>query len=135
MTRETFDDDSEVRAALQDLFHDRFDHVDWERLNERIVADAAGWSTAHAGPAEVLAAWSPRASLTAGGLIAAGVAALLLFSDRVEADAVPPGFWPVAEELLAGLPPDARRLLSAGSEPQDVLELITADVGKEASRR
>jgi hypothetical protein len=135
MTRESFDDDSEVRAALQDLFHDRFENVDWERLNARIVAEAAGRPTVPCGPADVLAAWSPRASVTAGGLIAAGIAALLLFSERVDADAVPPGFWPVAEELLAGLPPDARRLLYAGSEPQGLLELITADVREEASRR
>jgi hypothetical protein len=135
MTRESFDDDSEVRAALQDLFHDRFEHVDWERLNARIVADAARRTSVVSGPAEVLAAWSPRASLTAGGLIAAGFAALLLFSGPADADAVPPGFWPVAEELLAGLPPDARRLLTAGSDPHDLLELVTADVREEASRR
>jgi hypothetical protein len=135
MTRESFDDESEVRAALQDLFHDRFEGVDWERLNARIVADAVEGSTVPSGPAEVLAAWSPRASLTAGGLIAAGVTVLLLVSGRVEADAVPAGFWPVAEELLAGLPPDARRLLDAGSEPQALLELITADIREEASRR
>jgi hypothetical protein len=135
MTRESFDDDSEVRAALQDLFQHRFEHVDWDRLNARIVADAVTRTSVPSGPADVLAAWSPRASLTAGGLIAAGVAALLFFSERVDADPVPPGFWPVAEELLAGLPPDARRLLEAGSDPQDLLELITADVREEASRR
>jgi hypothetical protein len=135
MTREFFNHDPEVRDALQDLFRDRFHGVDWEQLNQSIIADAAIRSAAPGGPAEVLAGWAHRASLTASGLIAAGLAALLLFSDGAEADTVPPGFWPVAEELLAGVSPDTRRLINAGSETQELLELIVADAGEEVNRR
>jgi hypothetical protein len=134
MTSEFLREDPEVSQALQDLFQARFDQVDWARLNERIVTDGADWMMATRGPAEVLAAWSRLASLTAGGLIAAGLAALLLFSDGAEADTAPPGFWPVAEELLAGLPADTRKLLNAGSEPQALLQLIAIDVREEVSR-
>jgi hypothetical protein len=134
MTSESMREDPEVSEALQDLFQDRFDGVDWARLNERIVAEGVRWSMAPRGPAEVLAGWSRRAAVPAGGLIAAGVAALLLFSDGAEADSAPPGFWPVAEELLAGLPADTRRLLNAGSEAQELLQLIAIDVREGVNR-
>jgi hypothetical protein len=133
MTREFSNHDPEVRDALKELFRDRFDGVDFEQLNRRVIADAA-IRAGSAGPAEVLAGWSRRTSLTAGGLIAAVLTALLLFSDGAEADTVPPGFWSVAEELLAGVAPDTRRLIVAGSETQEMLNLIIADAEADAQK-
>jgi hypothetical protein len=128
-------DDHEIRAALQHALRDRFDGVAWAALHDRIVADGLARSTGARGPSEVLAAWSPRAAMAAGSLIAAGVLALLLISDGAEADTVPPGFWPVAEELLAGVPEDARRLINAGTQPEELLALIVADAREEVNRR
>jgi hypothetical protein len=129
------EDDRDVRAALQRELSHRFDGVAWEQLHDRIVADAAvHWSGAQR-PSEVLAAWSPRGALVAGTIAAAGLLALLLVSDGAEADTVPPGFWPVAEELLAGVPAETRRVMEAGTRPEGLLELIVADVREEGIRR
>jgi hypothetical protein len=129
------DDDLGVRAALQHELRDRFDGVAWEPLHDRIVAAALARHAGLRGPSEVLAAWSPRAAVAAGLLTAAGLLALLLIPDGADADAVPPGFWPVAEELLAAAPEETRMLLNAGAQPEGLLELIVPAAREEVIRR
>jgi hypothetical protein len=128
-------DEQVIRSALQDALRDRFDGVDWDRLCDRIVADAVSRGGVAQRPVEILAAWSVRGAVAAGALFAAGLAVLLFVSDSGEADTVPPGFWPVAEELIAGVPEDTRRLIEAGADVDGLLRLMVADGGRESTPR
>jgi hypothetical protein len=129
------DEDLDVRAALQHELRHRFDGVDWERLHDRIVGDALTQWDGPRGPAQVLAAWSRGGAIAASALLAAALAALLLVPPDAGGDAAEAGFWPVAEELLAGVPDETRRLIDAGTRPDRLLELVVADAREEVTRR
>jgi hypothetical protein len=117
--------DHELTSGLRDALAGRFDRVDWDGLHDRIMADALSRSGPQQRPADVLASWSVRGSAAAGVLLAAGIAALLLMSDSADADPVPPGFWPVAEELIAAVPADTRQLLQAASDAERLLQIMS----------
>jgi hypothetical protein len=121
-----------VRPALQRALSDRFDGVDWDALHARIMADAATRQPAVAEPWSLVARWAYRGIPAAGALLAAGLAALLILPlDSRPAAAAPPGFWPVAEELMAGVPEDTRRLIDAGADVASLLDLVLAAEQKE----
>jgi hypothetical protein len=118
----------ELRRALQDAVSHRFDDVDFERLRARIVADAregrAGGGAAHW---ELVQRWSRRGIPAAAALLAAGIAALLILPPATtEPAAAGAVFWPVAEELLSGVPDDTRLLIEAGSDVERLLNLMLA---------
>jgi hypothetical protein len=125
---ESPDDEQELRSALQHALADRFDGVDWEDLRARILAAAAVRAPGEAPePLTLVARWAKRGIPAAGALLAAGIAALLVVPPGTRPDAgAATGFWPVAEELMADVPEETRRLIDAGSDVESMLNLVLA---------
>jgi hypothetical protein len=122
--------DQELKAALRAALAAPFDEVDWERLHARIVAAEARRAAA-ATPkhtSEWMVAWARRGIPAVAAALAAAIAALLVLPiERRTPDPQPPGFWPVAEELMSNLPEETRSLLLAGEDVESLLRAVMAD--------
>jgi hypothetical protein len=122
-------DDGELKAALRSVVRPPVDDVDWGRLQDRIMVAATRCSSAspvHA--TEWVAAWSRRGIPAVASALAAAMAALLILPvERRTVDAQPPGFWPVAKELMSNLPEETRRLLLAGEDAESLMRAVMAD--------
>lgn len=136
----TDQDDELVPSLLRDALAHRFDDVDFDALESRIVAQAGARSThtvvGHA-PSQpddpswrAMARWSGRGIPVAATLLAAGIAAIALLP-RPHEQAEPAGFWPVAEDLMATLPADTRLLIDAGTNVESLLTAMLASAEQE----
>jgi acyl-CoA synthetase (AMP-forming)/AMP-acid ligase II len=123
----------ELKAALHSAVTPPVDDVDWHRLHERIMAAAEARSAAVPRRAsEWVAAWSRRGIPAVAAALAAGLVALLIVPiERRAPDPQPPGFWPVAEELMSNVPEETRRLLLAGDDVESLLRAVLADSREE----
>lgn len=123
--------DRELKAALRAALAAPFDEVDWERLHARIAVAAEARRAAAAAPkrtSEWMVAWSRRGIPAVAAALAAAIAALLVLPiERRAPDPQPPGFWPVAEELMSNLPEETRSLLLAGEDMESLLRAVMAD--------
>jgi acyl-CoA synthetase (AMP-forming)/AMP-acid ligase II len=121
--------DGELKAALRSAVRPTGNDVDWERLHERIMDAAAACRPASpARASDWIAAWSRRSIPAVASVLAAAVATLLFLPiERQTRDAQPPGFWPVAEELMSDLPEETRRMLLAGEDMESLLRAVMAD--------
>jgi hypothetical protein len=141
-TNKDHHDDDLVSSMLRDALADRFDGVDFDALQARIVGDANARSaraaignhaTSRAPDAaswRTMARWSARGIPVAATLLAAGVAAIVLLSPAREQPA-PAGFWPVAEDLMSTLPADTRLLIDAGTNIESLLTAMLASAEQE----
>jgi hypothetical protein len=123
--------DGELKAALRSAVSPPVGEVDWDRLHGRILAAAASRRGITARPkraSDWVAAWSRRGIPALATARAAAVVALLVLPlDRRAAEPEPPGFWPIAEELVSGLPEATRRLLLAGDDVESLLQAVMAN--------
>jgi hypothetical protein len=134
--RDAFSGDPELRRVLRAALAQRFDDVDWDRLHGGIMAAAAHRAETGGRAWECVARWSARGvPAAAAALVAAVVILWIMPAGRATADPGPPGFWPVAEELLANLPEETRRLLGAGADDETMLRAVLADGGRERGAR
>lgn len=126
--------DEELKEALQAAVRKPFDEVDWDRLRDGIMADAVTHFRSPAGRSyDWVTAWSsPGIPVAASALAAAAAVVLLWIAPIVRpAGETPPGFWPVAEELVSSLPESTRLLLSAGSDEDSLLTALMVYGGEE----
>lgn len=126
--------DEELKGALQAAVRKPFGEVDWGRLHDRIMADAETHvRDAAARPYDMVMAWSSRGIPVAAGALAAAAAAALLWIVPImrPVGQAPPGFWPVAEELISSLPENTRLWLSAGSDEDSLLTALMVYGGEE----
>jgi hypothetical protein len=128
--------DGELKEALRSAITPPLGAVDWERLHERIMTDARRRATPTPMRAsEWVAAWSRRGIPAVASALAAAIAALLILPiERRAAVPQPPGFWPVAEELVSSLPEETRRMLLAGDDVDSLLGAVMADGREERDR-
>lgn len=126
--------DDELKEALQAAVRKPFDEVDWDRLREGIMADAeTHFHSATGRPYDWVTAWSSRGIPVAASALAAAAAVALLWIVPImrPGGEAPPGFWPVAEELVLSLPESTRLLLSAGSDGDSMLTALMVYGGEE----
>lgn len=128
--------DEELRVALREVLAPPVGDVDWRELHARIMGDAERRQMESSASAlGRVSAWSRGGTpFAAAVLLAASLVLWIVPAPPRPADAAPPGFWPVAEELLAGLPHESRQLLNAGTDVETMLAAVveSAMVEREA---
>lgn len=118
--------DEELKRALQTAVATPSSTVDWDRMYDRIMAEARS-RLADARPQtwDYMASWSSHGiPLGTAALVAAIITLWSLPLAELGGEPSPAGFWPVAEELISGLPEDTRQLLNAGTELEDLLTAL-----------
>ena len=125
--------DEEWRRALRAATAPPMDEVDWAGLRHAIISEAERRFEAPRAPVyRTVSHWSSRGiPVAAAALLAACLVLWTLPATGSSADTAPPGFWPVAEELVRGLPDETRQILDASTDVESMIRAMVASAAEE----